>query len=317
MSIWSAVDRLVDQTADEAGVHDHALDLWAARRWRTTGRDVPSSFLVHERAAAMATLALPLQLAWIRQVLDGPIILLKGPEVAARYPDPALRPYGDLDLLVPDPDDAQRRLIAAGCEPVSEAAPHHRPGLCCPGWLLHVEIHERPNVPRWTTISTAELFARAIPSVVPVEGIMSVPPADQAILLAAHSWLHEPLWRIGDLVDIAAMTEGLDPTELRVLAERWGMDRVWTITQQAIDAICTGEPPRAGMCRLLGNHLWSVRTRTLAETRMARLVSAFWAPISWNSAREISASLLRSPVTIVNFAIRTTMTPRLERANRS
>ena len=39
---------------------------------------------------------------------------MKGPEVAAHYPVPSDRPFGDLDLLVEDPEAAQRALIAAG-----------------------------------------------------------------------------------------------------------------------------------------------------------------------------------------------------------
>lgn len=314
MSIWSTVDRLVDQATDEAGLVDHGLDLWAAFRWHATGRDVPSDFLLHERAAAMATLALPSQLAWIREVLEGPVILLKGPEVAARYPDPMLRPFGDLDLLVPDPDDAQRRLIAAGCVEASEAEPQHRPGLQCPGWLLQIEVHERPNAPRWTTIPVDDLFARAVPSALPAEGFLTVHPAHHAVLLAIHSWHHEPLRRVLDLVDIAAMSEGQDPEELRAIAEEWGVGRVWNMTQCAIEAVRSGEPPRARVGRRLGAHLWMLRQPTWLEVRIARLVAVFWAPLSLLGAREMVKSVfITSPATIVSFVLRHTVAPHVSR----
>jgi len=280
VSIWAAVDRVVDSTTDPAGLRAHGLDLWAARRWHTTGRPVPPDFLAHERAATMAVLSVPSLLTWIRSVLDGPIILLKGPEVAARYPDPALRPFGDLDLLVPRADDAQRMLLAVGCSEVT--APwlpsHHRPALRCPGSLLLLEIHERPAWPDWTTARTDELFLSAVPSVLGVDGILTVPPAQQAVLLAAHSWHHEPYRRLIDLVDIAVMTDELDPDELQQLAERWALGRVWCATTRTVDAFRSGEPPRPWVDRLLGHHLWAVRERTQIEQRLARWAAGFWAP---------------------------------------
>ena len=49
------------------------------------------------------------------------LILMKGPEAAARYPDPALRPFCDLDFLVDDPAAAHRALMAAGFVEVGDA----------------------------------------------------------------------------------------------------------------------------------------------------------------------------------------------------
>ncbi len=272
-----AVDRVVDNTTDAAGLRAHGLDIWAARRWYATGRPVPPEFLAHERAAAMAVLSVLPLLAWIRSVLDGPIVLLKGPEVAARYPDPVLRPFGDLDLLVPRADAAQRLLLAAGCREVWAGYSHHRPALRCPGSPLLVEIHERPAWPQWTTARTDELFTSAVPSLLGVDGILTVPPAQQAVLLAAHSWHHEPYRRLIDLVDIAAMTDDLDPVELRDLAERWALGGVWRANARAIDAFRSGELPGSWVDRLLGHHLWTVRDRTPREQCLARWAAGFWA----------------------------------------
>lgn len=292
MSIWAAVDRLVDQATDEAGLLAHGLDLWAAQRWYEAGRDVPPYFLAHERAAVMATLSVPSQLAWIRDLLDGPIVLLKGPEVAARYPDPALRPFGDLDLLVANADEAQQRLIAAGCIEISEKRPHHFPTLQCPGSLLSIEIHERPNGPDWATIPTEELFATAVPSTLAVDGIMTVSPAQHAVLLAAHSWHHEPFRRLIDLLDIAAMSQDSTSDELDDLAKRWGLSRIWKITNCAIDAISAGEPPRASVCRFLGSHLWEARERSPVEIGIALHAIPFWAPFTPQGMRHMMKQFL-------------------------
>ena len=50
----------------------------------------------------MIGLAVPALLARVRDAYEGRIILLKGPEVALRYTDPARRGFIDLDLFVED-----------------------------------------------------------------------------------------------------------------------------------------------------------------------------------------------------------------------
>lgn len=291
MSIWTTIDRLVDECTDEAALHTHGLNLWAARQWHAAGREVSTDLKMYERAAVMAAMSAPAQLSWIRQVLDGPIILLKGPEVAARYPDPFLRPYGDLDLLVPDAAAAQQELIAAGCTEVTEKAPHHLPALRCPGSQLFVEIHERPKTPQWTRLSMADLFASAVPSVVSVDGILTIPPAQHAVLLAAHSWTHEPFGRLGELADVAAMSEGVDEGELKGLAGQWGLARVWSITCRAIEALGNDEDSSRRRDHILWNHLHTLRVRTPAESMLATQVSHFWAPLSVHGIKSMTRRL--------------------------
>lgn len=280
MNLWPRVDELLDRSTEGAGVQAHGLDLYAARRWRSTGRTVPDEFLVHERAAAMATLAAPWVLRRIRDVLDGPILLLKGPEVAARYPDAMLRPFCDLDLVVHDPETAQRRLIAAGWEEMPVTATHHRPTLEHPDTILAVEIHARPNWPRWTTAHLDELFSARIPTVIGVDGIDTLPPAYHAVLLAAHSWQHEPFRRLLDLLDVALMADGVDEASLDQVADRWGLGHVWRATNRAIDAMYRGEPPASVVDRILTNHCWELRERAVIESRIACWIAGFWAPTS-------------------------------------
>src|SRR5438093_1368574 len=93
----------------EAAVHAplvdieaHRIELVAATALRDRGLDVPVSLAAFERHAAVTTLVAPAILTEIRRVCDGRILLMKGPEVAAHYPSPALRGYTDLDILVED-----------------------------------------------------------------------------------------------------------------------------------------------------------------------------------------------------------------------
>ena len=242
----------------------------------------------------MAALAVPSDLTWIRSLLEGPIVLLKGPEVAARYPDPLLRPFGDLDLLVPRADEAQRRLLAAGWSEVKEVAgpsPQHHRALFYSGSLLRLEIHERPAWPNWTTARTDDLFAVAVPSALGVDGILTVPPAQHAVLLAAHSWHHEPFRRVIDLVDIAAMAENLDPVMVQELADQWGLGRVWCATTRAIGAFHGEGPPQPWLERMVGRHLGTVRERTKIERRLARWSAGFWAPTPSLAARSIAGTI--------------------------
>ena len=112
-------------------------------------------------------------------------------------------------------------------------------------------------------------------------------PAQQAVLLAAHSWNHEPFRRLIDLVDIAAMTEELDPVGLQELAERWALGRVWRSTTRAIEAFRNEESPRPWADRLVGHHLWTVRERTVIERRLTRWAGGFWAPTPSQVIRSI------------------------------
>ena len=92
----------------------------------------------------------PALLTRVRAACDGPIVLLKGPEVAERYPQRA-RGYGDLDLLVPDGAHVQRALVQDGFREVPDperfVGVYHLPPLILNGAPLALEIHEAPNWP--------------------------------------------------------------------------------------------------------------------------------------------------------------------------
>src|SRR5918999_4771530 len=121
-AVLAAVETLIDRARTLQDLESQGLQLLAARRWRELGRPVPSRLLAQERVVAANLLVAPAVLRRIRSAYDGDILLLKGPEVAIAYPDAALRPYGDLDLLVSDAHAAQRALTAAGFEPVGNEA---------------------------------------------------------------------------------------------------------------------------------------------------------------------------------------------------
>ena len=99
----------------------------------------------------MQALAVPPLLERVRAACDGPLVVMKGPEVAARYAEPSTRPFRDLDLLACDAAAVQRSLLDAGFqvagEPELYVDIHHLRPLYWPGLPLVIEVHQRPKWP--------------------------------------------------------------------------------------------------------------------------------------------------------------------------
>jgi hypothetical protein len=282
-ALWACVDQLVDQAQSLSDLVEHRLELIAARRWRSRGELVPRELVEQERLAAVMVMTAPLLLEKIRSVLTGPIVLFKGPEVASRYPDPSLRPYGDLDILVRDAPSAHEALKSAGFrelgDPTLFVDLHHLRPLALRPFPLVVEVHTRPKwIDALEPPPTEELIAAAVPSRLDVDGISTLRPDHHALVLVAHAWAHEPLRRILELVDIAAMSEGLDREELERLARRWRMQRVWKTTLAATDALLANGVAREPLpLRLWARNLPAARSRTVFESHLARWLAGYWA----------------------------------------
>ena len=282
-ALWDGVDRLIDTTPELDRLRAHGLHLLAGRRWRATGRPVPAELLAEERAAALAVLCAPAVLTRARVALEGPMVVLKGPVAAARYPDPALRPFGDLDLLVTDPEGAHRTLMAAGFTEAAEpdfyaGRPdfYHRSPLACPGFPLPIELHRRPKWPhRMTPPAARELLEAARPAP-GLDGLLELPPAHHALVLAAHGWAHSPLEKVRDLVDVMALAELADPAELAGLARRWSLQKVLAATMAAAEALILGRRRRPLALRTWARSLAEVRPRRRSEYGVARAVGALW-----------------------------------------
>lgn len=296
--LWEGVNRLVDRAPHLADLRSHRLELVAARRWRELGRPVPPELVEEERLAALVVLTTPVLLERARAAYDGTMLLMKGPEAAARYPDPALRIFKDLDLLVDDAETAQSAFLAAGFHAVGDPALyediHHLRPLAFPGLPLTIELHSRPKwIAGLTPPSPRELFAVAEEhDAAGVEGVLVLPAAHHALVLAAHSWGHEPLRRLRDLVDVAAVAQGLDRELLRGLAAGWRMERAWATTVRAADALFLGgSTPWA--VRVWARNLEKARERTVLENHLARWLSNFWALPAPDAARSLGATFAR------------------------
>jgi hypothetical protein len=277
--LWAGVDRLIDSTASLDDLAAHRLHLLALHRRREQGAPVPPELAASGRAAAAATLLVPHVLRRVREAYDGPILLMKGAAVATYYPDPALRPFRDLDILVDDATRAQRSLIEAGFEPVGEdgddyfARLHHLRPVMHPALPLLIEVHRRPEWPKWCSPPRKDaLLASGVDGTLGVRGIMVPPPAEHALLLAGHSWSTAPLRRLLDLVDVAALTDGLPREEVDALAAEWGVEGLWSMVARAVDVILLG---RDDALPRWARNVTAVRERTVLENHVARIVSPF------------------------------------------
>jgi len=277
--LWQAVDALVDRAPRPSDLWAHGLEIPAARRWRALGRPVPTEFVEAERASAVGVLTAPLVLEKARAAYDGPLVLMKGIEAGMAYPDPVLRPFRDLDLLTDDPWEAQRALLAAGFEltgdPRLYVDIHHLRPLKWPSLPLIVELHSRPKWPETSEgPAFAELLEAAVPSATDVDGVLAPARDHHAVLVAAHSWAHVPLRKVGDLVDIAVVSGGLERSELANLARRWGIGRIWHTFERTTDAL-VGDARLPLALRLWAGNLAAVRERTVLEEHFERYLGGF------------------------------------------
>ena len=111
--LWEGVDRLLERLTPELAA-EHGLGPLAARRLRRRRRRGARQACCGRSAPpGRRALVAPALLKRAREAYDGPLLLVKGPELTARYPDGARR-FGDLDLVAGDAEEAQAALLAAG-----------------------------------------------------------------------------------------------------------------------------------------------------------------------------------------------------------
>jgi Uncharacterised nucleotidyltransferase len=273
---WARVGALADRAPGLSALRHHKLQLLAAGRMRARGEAVPSGLVEDERRAALLALTAPAVLRRVRAACDGPLVLFKGLEVASRWPQPQWRPSGDIDLLVLDAPAVQSALLAAGFVEAAGPDPdtydelHHCCPLVLPGLPITVEVHRQPHWCDEHPPAVAEIVAAAQPSAVGIAGVLAPRPDHHAVLLAAHAWAHEPLDRIGQLADVAALLAACDRAAAGRVADAWGVGRVWRATVEAVDQILMENPRRVPIWK---RHLLDARERTVLEDHATRLVA--------------------------------------------
>ena len=153
---------------------------------------------------------------------------------------------------------------------------HHEVPLKWPTIWLQVEVHESLRWPSYARgLSPAEMFAAAghVGSSA-VDGLEALHPVHHALFLASHAWLDEPLYTLRDLIDIAAVSEGVDESEIARAASAIGIARLWNTTRGAVDSLF-GEGDQTFPLRTWARHLAPVRDRTVFEHHLQRWLHSF------------------------------------------
>lgn len=298
--LWDRVDELVAQAPDLSALRRHRLELLAARRQRRLGFAVDGELRASVRSAAVADLAASFLLRRIRATVEGPVVVMKGPESAAAYPEAGCRPFRDLDVLTADADSAHVALLAAGFVEATTSrgsghgSGHHTRPLAFPGVPLVVELHRTPHfIPGLPIPSSDVLFSLTGPSRTGIAGVEGFVPCADAVLLAVHGWAHGPLERIGHLVDIAAVLGDDERDRADELACSWGCERLWRTTIACIDALLL-KRPRPIALRTWGRHLMRSREPRVLESYVARAIAPAWALRRSRAARGIGWELIRT-----------------------
>jgi hypothetical protein len=225
-------------------------------------------------------------------------------DVAARYPHPSLRQFGDIDVLVPDPVLVQRALLEAGwrtkltpgfhVEPERNGSVHQLAPIVYEGTSLPLEVHRRPNWPTWAQPpSTDELFAASKPSTVDIEGVCALEPQHHAPVVLAHAWSRQPFERFSQLIDVALLIAESDHLALVRLAKRWRLDRLLGIAERAVDAYLLDRGPHPVLLRCVAPQLENLGSPSIGRAQLNRYVASLAVSPFTSAARAAGSGALR------------------------
>jgi len=203
-----------------------------------------------------------------------PVIVLKGAALAERiYGDPALRVFGDVDLLVRSDEDKQRAWTAIRDikRPfmLELAADHYDLWIDLPG--------------PWATerLPLAEMWAAAEPARIAGVETLVLSPAQEMVMLATN-FVRRGFAPLKLLVDIAEMArchgEALPWEQVAEMSARYGLDRfnwyVLGLARDLLTRLCQTRSwpgPRTSSSVVPPGRRWTTNARTFWTTcRFAR-----------------------------------------------
>ncbi len=191
-----------------------------------------------------------------------PALVLKGAAIAAWYPDPALRPYGDLDVLVPwtQLDEAVEALQALGYHCTYSRAWSLKYGYDLPmasdDGLSVVELHWRLDYPEGIGhLPVRDLWERAVPYTLGEQAGLQLEAVDMVLHLCAHAAIkHRAHLGLRPMCDLAQITRGWEPVEWETLARRasaYGLARPVYLTLALAEQVLDLTVPAEVMSGLL------------------------------------------------------------------
>ncbi len=156
-------------------------------------------------------------------------LVVKGAAVGSFYPNPALRSYADLDLVVPRAqlDDAESVLKGLGysCSAAKdwwlEHFSHLPPMVNDEGWLA-IELHWRLDADEAVgRLPVDELWERAVPWSMQGQPVLRLDVVDAALHLCRHSVVqHGAHLGLRPVCDLAQVTKGWERVDWESLVER-------------------------------------------------------------------------------------------------
>ena len=141
-------------------------------------------------------------------------------------------------------------------------------------------------------LSVAVRFLRWLAAALVAQGQLLVETI-HALLVAAHSWAHEPFRRALDLVDVSALSLGADDQMLASLARCWGIERMWDATTR-VSAAMLGHGFAPPAVRPWARNVLRLEERTVFQVHLTRWLSPY-AARSPVAALHSSAAARRSP----------------------
>jgi hypothetical protein len=227
--------------AEEHGVAGHLAACLADLNWDLVPGEIRQALVDRQRAQNFLTLRLTAELFRIldRFTSDGiGALVVKGPVLAVQaYGDPAMRAYGDLDLLVRQRDirRATELMIAAGYEaavPLSAIDAGKIPGqylFSRPEAKLLVELHSDLTLryfPRRLPLEA--FFARQIRVRLDGHEAPALGVEDELVLICIHGAKHfwERLMWIADVAALVSRQTGIDWQRVADAAQAVGAERM-------------------------------------------------------------------------------------------
>jgi hypothetical protein len=207
-------------------------------------------------------------------------VVFKGPAVAGRYPEPGLRPMGDIDLLLPVADHAHALDVLRGAQwQVVRAggAGHYDTQLVhrhVPSLSLEVHYGLESSSERVTALNPAALWERRVPVDCAGTPAFGLSQADEVVVLAAHAG--KPFHGFTRLIWIADLAMIVDDAAIRGLPMDW--DAVRAAAEEARCLTVVGAALE--LARRVGvdapSDLFPLPTHGWRGRTLRRLVSPTW-----------------------------------------
>jgi hypothetical protein len=230
-----------------------------------------------------AVLLLPRAVALaVRPLTDAGLepVVFKGPAVAARYPEPGLRPMDDIDLLLPraDHQHALEALRRAGWQVTRPGTGGHYDTVLShreiPSFLLEVHYGLEEASERATALDSDRLWELRQPLECAGTSAFGLPPAEEIVVLATHAG--KPHHRFVRLVWMADLAMIVGHAERHDITIDW--DRVLHVARAArcvpVVGAALSMARRAGLDAPVG--LFPLPTRGHRGDSVRRLLSVTW-----------------------------------------